>query len=151
MNTLFESDVIRALWWYQPFASLMLPPYNKIETRTYPTKVRGKVLICVCKKNLTISELGEITGNEQYRKIVSSGLYGHAFHREHLGKAIAIDDLVDCRPMTKEDEDKCFVEYRQDRYCWIFDNVKPIEPFPIKGKQGWTILDEETKDKIKIL
>jgi hypothetical protein len=146
-----NKTIIRALWWNQPFASLMLPPYYKDETRKRKTNVRGKVLICACKRPFSIDEIGVITGNEQYRRIVSSGLSGHAFHRENLGQAIGIGNLVDCYPMTKEHEDKCYVQYKPGLWVWKFEDVKRIEPFSIPGKQGWAILDEETKEKIKII
>ncbi len=151
MKELFKNETIRSLSWYQPYASLML--HGKIETRRYPTNVRGKVLICACKKPYSITQIAEISGHEQYIRIVESKLSGHVFHRENLGCAIAIGDLVDCRPMTKEDADKCFVGYNEDKklWCWIFENVRKIEPFQIRGKQGWGILDEETKSKIKII
>lgn len=32
--------------------------------------------------------------------------------RAICGQAIAVGRLVDCRPMTKDDEDDCFVKYR---------------------------------------
>jgi hypothetical protein len=175
MDTLFpsvevapQSNEIRALWWNQPYAGLML--HGKIETRTYPTKVRGNVLICVCKTPLTISQVSEIAGHDQYMRIVQSPLSGHVFHRENLGSAIAISVLVDCRPMTKEDEDKCYVRYREpwteervnkktgkvkiihkQLWCWVFEKVKPIQPFQIDGKQGWAILTDEEKNKIRVL
>lgn len=148
------NQVIRALWWNQPYANLML--HGKIETRTYPTKVRGKVLICSCKKPYTEQQIISISGDEQYsrmKEILREGIDGV------LGQAIAIADLVDCRLMTPDDEDATFVEYWHPnadtgigkRYCWVFENVKPIEPFEIKGKQGWAILDAETKAKINYL
>lgn len=88
------------------------------------------------------------------------------------GVAIAIADLVDCRLMTKQDEPRCFVQYREpwieerpcvtpsglkgvkfikkELWCWVFENVEEIEPFEINGKQGWATLTEEEKVKIKI-
>ncbi len=144
--------IIRALWWKQPFASLML--HGKIETRTYPTKVRGKVLICTTLNPFNLFDLGKICGAKIFSKIFSlfnidPDNWPHV--KLPMGKAIAIGDLVDCRKMTPQDEDRCFVEYNDQRWCWVFENVEAIEPFEIKGKQGWAILSEEEKLKIKIL
>lgn len=158
-----KPEIIRALWWKQPFASLML--HGKIETRTYPTNVRGKVLICAAQKGYKASEIIDISGLAQYGRIcVLLNMRHYSGYSLPLGQAIAIGTLVNCRPMTPADEDKCFVQYRKpwyvetkrgtvkkQLYCWEFADVKAIEPFPLKGKQGWATLDTETINKIHIL
>lgn len=148
---LFETEtiapskgIIRALWWKQPFASLML--HGKIETRTYPTKVRGMVLICATKKPLCRDEVINYSGDlEPYIDEVLKE------DEVPSGVAIAIGNLIDCRRMKPEDSGKCFVKYHTSRWCWVFENVEPIEPFEIAGKQGWAILTEDEKMKIKLL
>jgi hypothetical protein len=156
MSELFEvepkKEIIRALWWKQPFASLML--HGKIETRRYPTKVRGKVLICACKTPYTFEQVSLLSCDSQIMNILDllcSFSYSALIRTESLGQAIAIGDLVDCRPHTLQDMPKSFVNHDAGLFSWIFENVQHIEPFEIKGKQGWAILDEETKAKIKIL
>ena len=180
-----KKEIIRALWWNQPYASLML--HGKIETRTYPTKVRGKVLICACKKSYIDNEVLSISGQRQMVRLTQlfnikglCSLEPYNYNFLPCGQVIAIGDLVDCRPMTKADEDKCFVQYREpwyeyvwnnklnvelpiekQLYCWVFENIKPIESFEmqiktksgkiVSGKQGWHICDEETINKIKLL
>ena len=147
-----KTEIIRALWWKQPYASLML--HGKIETRTYPTNVRGKVLICATIKPYSDGQMLEIAGLAQFMRICEqTGFFASIAEQESYGKAIAIGELVDCRPMQPSDADNCFVQYRSNPaiWCWVFADVRPIEPFEIKGKQGWAILDEETKSKIKII
>ncbi len=53
--------------------------------------------------------------------------------------------------MRKEVEDKCFCKYKEGRYSWIFENVRCVKPFVVKGKQGWKILDVEEIEKIKFI
>lgn len=141
-----EELTIRALSWNQPFASLMLR--GKIETRKRSTKVRGLVLICSCKKEYEYGQVIDISGEQTGR--ITDTLQCH-WSSLPLGKAIAVGELTDCRPMTEEDADKCFVAYREGLWCWVFENVRPIHPFDFKGKQGWGILDNETKQKIKYI
>lgn len=162
----FLNEKILALSWKQPFASLML--HGKIETRVWPTNYRGLVLICASLKPYSDTQILNICGKEQYlhaHKTLNgnSGLPGHA---------IAIGKLVHCRPMVKEDEDKCFVEYQEpwlatDKngiltkkaamgiktklWCHIYEDVKPIEPFPWSGTQGWKEVTEEQKKQIILL
>lgn len=136
---------LRALSWKQPFASLML--YGKVETRRWATKYRGEVLICASKKPYSFIEEAEIEGDEQFGRI-SMLLNDMSMP---LGMAIAVGTLIDCRPMTKQDEDACFVKYHPDLYCHIYDNVRPIEHIPFKGVQGWKILHEEFWDQINFI
>lgn len=143
-----KPEIIRALWWKQPYASLML--HDKIETRKYPTNVRGKVLICACKKRYEPGEIMMISGRRQFNRM---DLYLENNEAAILGMALAIGDLTMCYPMQDNElmESQCFVEYKKGLWCWRFENVKPIQPFEIKGKQGWAILNEETISKIKTI
>ena len=176
-----QKEIIRALWLNQPYASLMI--HGKIETRSYSTEVRGKVLICATKKAYIDNDVLSISGLRQmvrltqlfYKKGLCS-LEPYNYNFLPCGQAIAIGDLVDCRPMTLNDEDKCFVQYQTEifkscgceesdsksekgdcktivkpaLYCWIFENVKTIEPFFIQESRDGAILNEETINKIKL-
>lgn len=136
---------IRALNWKQPFASLML--HGKIETRTWDTKYRGFVLICASKKEYTDEQLDSISGLRQTNRIINTL---HPFNiNEWLGKAIAIGRLVDCRPMRRRDEDKCFVKYRPELYCHIYEDVDPIEPIEWIGAQKWKKVSEEIMNSLQ--
>lgn len=77
-----------------------------IETRVWKTNYRGKLLLCASKIPKT----------------------------ELSGKAFAVVDLVDCREMTKEDEEKACCEIYPKANSWVFENIKPITPFPVKGQ-----------------
>lgn len=162
MKDLFGSDPIMALSWKQPYASLML--LGKIETRTWNTNYRGLVLICASQGFYSESQIMAISGEVQtqhaFVALLQNGI------KEERGKAIAIGRLVDCRPMNRMDEDKCFVKYRtpwqvkkemkdgsikmvtKKLYCHIYEDVKPIKPFEWKGCQGWKKVDDEIIKKI---
>jgi hypothetical protein len=137
---------IRALSWKQPYASLML--HGKIETRSWSTKYRGKVLICASKKPYYEIELLGISGDVQTQRIFE--LINSKGMKEPTGKAIAIGELVDCRQMEKEDEQKTFVKYRPGLWCHVYDNVRPICPFNWKGTQGWKKLDYFQKLDVRL-
>lgn len=151
MKPTFENKIwtpdqeLRALTLKEPFASLML--HGKIETRKRPTKVRGWVMICAGLSEYSQSQLFDISGPDQLFRINES-----MFHAPQVeGQATTIAHLSDCRPMTPEDEDACFVKYREGLYCWIFTEVKAISPLPWSGKQGWSFVSQEFKDKIRII
>ena len=138
-----ENQEIKALSWKEPFATLML--HEKIETRTWFTHYRGLVLICASKKPYKAKEIIEIC-EDQTKRIYN--LFNSKGINEQPGKAIAIGRLSDCRLMTPEDEDKCFVKYRPGLYCHIYEDVKPIKAFDWKGAQGWHKVPKEIRKEI---
>lgn len=158
---------IRALSWKEPFGSLMLPPFNKIETRTWETKYRGLVLICLSKSAYTMDVVNHnISGREQSARI--SNAYGYNMKFPNLGKAIAIGTLVNCRKMLPTDEDATFVSYKEgweeekvnkkgkrfvkkNLYCHVYENVLPIKPFDWVGRQRWAKVPKDYLSLIQIL
>lgn len=90
----------------EPWATLIRDGKKTIETRTWKTEYRGKLLLC-CSK---------------YPKSEISGM------------AFAIVDLVDIRDMTKEDEYLARCERYPNAKSWILKNIKKIEPFPVTGQ-----------------
>lgn len=125
---------LRALSIREPFASLML--HRKIETRTWATPYRGLVLICASQKPYHEIEIIKISGEAQAYRILK---YINAKNiDEQPGKAIAIMELIDCRPMEPADEDNCFVKYDPKLYCHVMTMVTPIKPTPWKGSLGYT-------------
>lgn len=139
-----------ALSWKEPYGSLML--HGKIETRTWKTNYRGWVLICASKVPYNLQQILNISGTNIERRIyieLDYHLDGHI--TDNLGKAIAIGKLIDCKPMTKEDEDKCFVEYHPGLWCHIYDHVQAITPRIWVGQQGWKELTWIQKASLTIL
>lgn len=161
MTDLFGIEKMLALSWKQPFAGLML--HGKVETRTWSTSYRGLVLICVSAIPYSAHQAWAICG-EQMTRVVERLPEYHNF-----GLAIAVGKLVGCRPMTKQDEDLCFVQYREPweevtilkngksktvtkrLYCHFYENVKAIKPFEWKGTQGWKTVEAEIVKSIEYL
>ena len=141
-----SGETVRALWLKQPYASLMLHG-KEYETRSRGTNVRGLVLICSTQRGYTVNEVVQLASN-QYGALMNCF---RGMNTLPNGQAIAVGELVNSFPMKPEHEGKAFVEYDPSRWCWQFANVRPIEPFPLPGKQGWSIIDNETRNKIKFL
>lgn len=165
------TEDILALSWKQPYGDMM--PHGKIETRTWSTKYRGKVLICASQAPYNYKTVLAISGHMQAERMSVRLKFrlrdNDLKHRLNNGKAIAVGDLVGCREMRPEDEDKCFVEYREPwmeerkrkngttvmvqvkLYCLFFENVRRIKPFPFKGAQKWAKVTEEQKKMIEYI
>ncbi|MGA3208034.1 MAG: ASCH domain-containing protein [Syntrophales bacterium] len=99
---------MKALSVKQPWANMIASGEKTIETRKWSTNYRGSLLI-VSSKSPQI---------------------------EQVGYAIATAKLVDCRPMTKKDEEEtCCVWYPGAR-AWVLTNITKIKPFPVRGQLG---------------
>lgn len=122
---------MKAISLKQPWASFVAIGRKTIETRTWRTNYRGKLLIVSSKT---------IDKNYPNANFLSLGL--------PFGKALAIVELIDCRPMKPEDEQRAMI-YRPGLYAWILSNIQTIKPFPIKGQLGIYEVDykESSHDK----
>lgn len=99
---------MKALCLKEPFASLVLEGKKTIETRKWKTSYRGKLLLCASKTP---------------KSAIS-------------GKAFATAELIDCRKMTKDDEDSACCKIYHRANSWMLKDIKPIKPFPVKGQLG---------------
>lgn len=136
---------LRALSWKPPFGTAML--HGKIETRVWDTKYRGYVLLCNSAAPYTRKQIERICGFIQFERLNvacngSTGWFGHA---------IAVGKIVDSRPMKKEDEDKCFVQFNPELFCHVYEDVRAIKPFPWKGSLGWGKVSPEQRKMIELI
>lgn len=100
---------MKALSIKQPWANMIARRDKTIELRMWGTPHRGPLLICSSKKP----------------------------YIEPAGYAIAIVDMIDCRRAIKEDEKAaCSVIWEGRDFAWIFENVRKINPFKVKGEVG---------------
>jgi hypothetical protein len=89
----------------QPWANLIASGEKTIETRTWSTNYRGPLLI-VSTKSPPIAP---------------------------AGFALALADLVDCRPMEGKDEAAARCKRYDGAYAFVLANVRPIVPLPVRG------------------
>jgi len=95
----------------QPCASLVAENKKRIETRIWATDYRGPLLIAA-SASPRVADLP-------------------------TGKALSIENLIDCRPMRREDEGRARCEIYPRAQSWILGEHWPIVPFPVKGRQGF--------------
>lgn len=99
---------MKALSIKEPYATMIKEGKKIIETRTWKTNHRGKILLCASK-----SPKSEISG-----------------------KAFAVAELLDCLPMVKDDERFACCEIYPRANSWFLANIKKIKPFPVNGQLG---------------
>lgn len=121
---------MKALTVLQPFAGLIACGEKTIETRTWPTKYRGRLLICAGKRPHGLWKGADF-----------AALAATAPYRDHaapfaLGVTMCIANLVDCRPMTAADEDAAACTLYPSAYSWVLENVLPVRQIPVRGQLG---------------
>lgn len=122
-----RSKTIPALTIKQPFASLIGWGQKTIETRSSKISYRGPLVICSGKKVFdgpSLLQPSALEYYEQYVEFMPQGL------------AIFVVDLVDCRPMRKEDESKALVPFVEGLFSWVLSNPIEIYPFSVRGNIG---------------
>lgn len=91
----------------QPWANRIISGQKTIETRFWRTDYRGKLLIVSSKRPKS----------------------------EWAGCALGYVSLVDCRPMTPQDEVAAMCECLPGLYAWMLENVVAIAaPCPVRGQ-----------------
>lgn len=142
------NEPIKALCWKQPFASLMLPPWNKVETRTQKVNYRGLVLIVATKVPYSDRDLIELCGGVQALELLVRLLK----QPDYIGGyAIGIGVLQDCTNIVSTDKTFIKPEHHANRLAWRFGDVFPIEPIAMPGFQGWRNVEPELRSQIKLL
>lgn len=146
-----------SLW--EPWASLIRTGAKTWETRSWETKHRGRLLICAAKAGLPKHEilyhlcswefqggLAPLAG----KPLDFTGETWEGVNVQHLnfGMAVAIVELLDCKPTGKmtQDEigtDRPFGNFSTGRYAWKLNLLRnDFTPFPVKGKQGFFGVDD---------
>lgn len=132
---------MKALTIREPYATFISFGIKKIETRSWKTNYRGKILIHAgLNKNFKIES-----------KEISCLIKNMEFN---YGNIICEAELIDCIPMTEEYinelknnnyQEYLVGHYEVGRYAWVLDNIKLIDKkISVKGKLGiWNLEGDE--------
>lgn len=140
----YKPTTMKSFFWKQPYGSLML--HGKIETRVWHTKQRGEILICTSLNPYDGESIENISG--VFFIEIFKALQGDNTWNLN-GYAIAVGNLVDSKPMVPADDRKAYVTYHRDLWCHIYENVRPIVPFPYKGHLSFREVPKEIIKQIQ--
>jgi len=112
---------MKAISLKQPWANMIAAGEKTIETRTWATDYRGELLIVSAK----IPPIAP------------------------AGYALAIAELVECRPMSVLDEPSAACRIYPKAVAWVLRNVQRIRPIPVRGQLG--IYDVELTEPIEVI
>lgn len=125
---------MKALSMYSLYAMSISCYAKVIEIRTWETSYRGDILIC--------SSLEGSREKSKKDKLI-------------FGKALAVAEIIDCIPyVDKEHRELAMVfddeEIPKNSYSFLLDNIRPIKPINVKGKQRLFNIDIDNIEYLDI-
>ena len=105
---------MKALSIKQPWATMIATGEKTIETRTWSTKYRGRLLICSGKT--PVAQILRVTTPDML-----------------LGMGLCTVNLVNVRPYLESDCTASCCDYCPNAYAWVLEDIRPLQPFPVKG------------------
>jgi len=126
---------VAAISLWEPWATLMAIGAKKNETRSWPTRHRGALLICAAQRK-NRRELDELYQDTTFWAALKGA-------RLSYGHAVALVDVDGCLATGRDSsagpygqDGFLFGDYSPGRYAWITTGLRRLKPFPVKGKQG---------------
>ena len=112
---------MRAISIHNPWATLISTGAKTLEIRSWKTSYRGDLLIVSTQRKYA-----------DYPR----------------GVALCIVRLSDVREFVPTDADAAHIAYQPGYFAWVLTDVRPITPFPVKGRQGFynVIYPAQTSD-----
>lgn len=148
-----------SLW--QPWATAVALGSKRIETRSWPTKHRGPLIIHAAKR-MNRAEMMTIQRELHWTAALHEVFNGDVrFIQDCLpfGAIVATCDLVDCRPsesFTTEELDRArrvdlggwterdMGDFGPGRFGWVLENIQALaDPIPYRGMQGLFNIPDE--------
>lgn len=146
---------MKAITLYHPFPELVAFEQKLNETRSWETPFRGPIAIHVATSrkpwhmDLAFQEPFFSALTPLHTEITTNGGVKSIGMKLHLGKVIAICNLVDCIKITPEfvaslsEKERVFGDYTIGRFAWKIEDVHQLkEPIMEKGKQRLWNFDE---------
>ena len=123
----------------EPYATLIKNKIKYVETRSWKTNYRGKVLIHSCKGKFQIKDKVKNLVNVDELK------YGYIICEADLIDCIFIDENY-ANKMKKENLNNYLCgDYSVGRYAWVLSNIRLIKPIAISGQLGLWNYEGELK------
>jgi hypothetical protein len=141
-----------SLW--QPWSSLLVAGWKRVETRSWPIRHRGPLLVHAAKK--WDAEIRGICRHDTFRSALVA--VGHDGPDLPLGAIVGRVNVIDCFPTERvavddlnalgapyvrgralfvSERERAFGDYSADRFAWLCAEPFAFEtPIPFRGAQG---------------
>lgn len=132
---------MKAISFWQPWATLIAFGLKHFETRSWPTSYRGTLAIHAAKRPARSDELNPV---------ITQALFDIGFRRLSelpYGCVVCTVNLVDCEPTAQvvqrtffkeiEATERHFGLYSPGRFAWQLDTPIRLPDIPARGSQGF--------------
>jgi hypothetical protein len=148
---------MKAISLWQPYASLIQAGAKRWETRSWNTHYRGPLVICSTKTGYSKRELNKLLLREVFQKALSPLIdEDRAVKIDDLptGQALSLVQLTNVIPterlsLSAYKGERVFGDFAPGRYAWQLEDIEPLQPFPVTGKQGFFELDNQKVAKAR--
>lgn len=151
-------QTVKAISLWEPWATLVRLKAKLFETRSWKRSYKGPLLICASTKVVPLYMVEHLLCNPVFWEVlrplgIPAVLY-QGFgkfectpkswktivdHYLFPGKAVALANLVSyhaTQTLYLSEQEKLFGDYSPGRFAWRLDDITPIVPVPVTGKQG---------------
>lgn len=130
---------MKAISLKQPFANFILFGWKTLETRTWNINYRGPLLICASQ---AIHNGDCMLDGKEFECLDVIEQWWRMEIPFHLGKALCVVDITDCREMSADDETAACCKIYPKAKVWQLENLRPVAPFSVKGQLNLFEVDE---------
>ncbi len=140
---------MKALSVWQPYASLIIDGHKRFETRSWPTRYRGSLVICAGTHELSLLERRDIGYRPQVLGKDVEWYFLLGYPGLPFGKALGIVTLVNCFQATEmhlplSEKEEALGDFSWGRWVWVLQDPRRFkEPFPVRGQQGLFNIPDE--------
>lgn len=136
------SERLKAISLWQPWASAMADGLKVNETRSWPTKYRGDLVICSAKHFPRKKDFVDV---REYGLAMSLP-YGCALCVVELWDCVSTDSIKDSlEPMELD-----LGDYAAGRFSWRTRNLRRLQFWPrVSGRQGFWWLSVEQSEAVR--
>jgi hypothetical protein len=123
---------MKALTIRHPWVDLILAGTKTVEVRGWATRYRGPLLLHAAHQ----FGIAEREAASRFRVALPEA--------EARGAIVGIAELVDCRPILRQDWKKaCLPPLEGKLWAWVLEDARPIGPIPYGGRRMLFDVDEE--------
>lgn len=155
---------VRSLTIWQPWASLIAAGLKTIETRSWPTKYRGDLLIHAGRRVLPSDKLPKVP--EAFSEHVADAPVGAIVAVVRLADVVPTKHCEftvsvrtppgwgDCclgRPDCAAHIDRAQLplgDFSRNRYAWLLSDIRPVRPIYVGGRQGLWYPDHDLQSRV---
>lgn len=135
---------MKALSLWQPWASLMMTPRKRFETRSWATSYRGPLLIHAAKTKKGFEDMDQLLGAVLFEEGLAVFPMGGLLGIVELKNCITTEGPTTRAMLRTRLTEEIVGNYGPGRFAWETELIHVFkQPIPFKGKQGLFLVPDD--------